>query len=147
LLLVADLGAALGALVQVEGVLCQAQLAEGVFAGGGHRMGEVVFAEQAKDGDAVEAGGVGGLLFLYLLGDDVELLLLFSLGLFLGLYLFRHAIMIIKAPTQSTISLLPATRATAFLVGYPPIPPKWLLSCFPLPRLCNLVAEVVIDKK
>ncbi len=91
MLLVADLGAALGALVQVEGVLCQAQLAEGVLAGGGHRMGEVIFAEQAKDGDAVEAGGVGGLLFLYLLGDDVELLLLFSLGLFLGLYLFGHA--------------------------------------------------------
>jgi hypothetical protein len=49
LFLVADAHAALGALVQVDEVLREAELAEGVFAEGGDRVCQVVVAQRAEN--------------------------------------------------------------------------------------------------
>ena len=60
---------ALGTLVDEESVLVEAEFAEGVLAGGGDGMDEVVLAEGTEDGDVgVGLPGVAGRLFLYLAG-------------------------------------------------------------------------------
>jgi hypothetical protein len=86
--LVANFGSALGALVQVEGELGEAQLAEGVLAVGGDRMHEIIFAQQAKDSDVIQSLWLFDfLLFFYLLRH------LLSLLLFLDLLYYRHLLL------------------------------------------------------
>jgi len=55
LFLVSDLDTTLWALVKEEEVFCQTDLTESVLASSGDRMGEIVFAERAEDGDATES--------------------------------------------------------------------------------------------
>ena len=63
---VSQLGPAFGALVDEEGVLMEAEFTEGVFAGGGDGVDEVVLAEWAEDGDVgVGLRGVAVRLFLH----------------------------------------------------------------------------------
>lgn len=49
LFLAADAHAALGTLVQIDEILGEAKLAEGVFAEGGYRVRQVVVAQRAED--------------------------------------------------------------------------------------------------
>ena len=73
-----DFGPALGAFIDEEGVLVEAEFAEGVLAAGGDWVDEVVLAEGAEDGDVGQVFGLEGflLLFLYFFMDLLHLLLL-----------------------------------------------------------------------
>ena len=86
--MVANFGSALGALIQVEGELGEAQLAEGVLAVGGDRVHEVIFAQQAKDSNVIQPLRLFDfLLFFYLLRHFLSLLL------FLDLLYYRHLLL------------------------------------------------------
>ena len=88
--MVSNFGSTFRAFVEIEGVLNETELAEGMFAAGGDGVNQVILAKETKNSDIADRL-LGGFLFLFFFNFFGDVMNFFSvLDWWIDFYFFLH---------------------------------------------------------